>query len=419
MNPVNIAVIGSGGREHALCWKLSQSRHAKKVYALPGNGGIPNSVHISVNNFEGIEKFCSDNSISLIVVGPEVPLAEGIADYFRDTHINVFGPEMAAAALEGSKAFAKDFMRRYNVATASYNEVVARATAVDVINTMDGCVIKYDGLAAGKGVYVCNNRREALDALDDIKTIYGSDARLVIEELLAGDEISIIGITDGSSIQLLSPSQDHKQAYDGDTGPNTGGMGAFTPVSFADEKLMNEIQKDIIGPTMKGLRNEPFTFIGVVYFGIMVTANGPKLLEYNVRFGDPETEVILPALKSDLLEIILSCFNGTLSEQKLEFEQGFFVDLVLASGGYPGPYEKGKVITGMDTVSGDVMVFHAGTKKRDDDIVTAGGRVLNVVASAGSLDDAIQKVYREADKIHFDQKYNRTDIGKRKRVINE
>lgn len=416
MSRINVAVIGSGGREHAICWKLSKSPLAGAIYALPGNGGIPDSINIGVSDFEKIESFCIEKNIKLIVVGPEVPLVEGISDYFRDTDIKVFGPEKAAARLEGSKAFAKEFMRKYAVATASYNEVFAGA-AEDLLRSMQGCVIKFDGLAAGKGVYVCQNQSEALAALADIKMIYGPKARLVVEELLIGDEISVIGITDGCSIKLLSPSQDHKQAYDGDQGPNTGGMGAFTPVPFADDALMQSIHKDIVEPTMHGLQSEAFSFVGVVYFGIMVTKEGPKLLEYNARFGDPETEIILPALKSDLLEIILSCFDGTLKDKNLEFEEGYFIDLVLASGGYPGSYDKGKLIRGTESVSDETLVFHAGTIREDGKLVTSGGRVLNVVCSADTLDAAIQKVYAEADVIDFDKKYMRTDIGRRERVV--
>ncbi|MFW6366544.1 MAG: phosphoribosylamine--glycine ligase [Spirochaetota bacterium] len=414
---INIAIIGSGGREHALYWKVKQSKLAGNVYVLPGNGGIENSVSISVTDFGSIKAFCIENGISLIIVGPEVPLADGIGDFFSGTNISIFGPVKEAAQLEGSKTYAKEFMVKYGVATAPYTKCTGKHEAVLALEEMEECVIKYDGLAAGKGVFVCSSKAEAYDAVDQIEAHYGQNTPMVIEELLVGDEISIIGITDGESIRLLSPSQDHKQAYDNDEGPNTGGMGAFTPVPFADKALLTLIEERIVQPTMNGLKSEPYPFTGVIYFGIMVTADGPKLLEYNVRLGDPETEVIIPALKSDLLELILSCFDGTLDQKSPEFHPGYFVDVVLASGGYPGSYEKGKRITGIENLLDTTLLFHAGTKLQDDILQTDGGRVLNVVAHDDTLEGAIQKVYNEAGKILFDGKQNRTDIGRRKRIV--
>ncbi|MFW5808475.1 MAG: phosphoribosylamine--glycine ligase, partial [Spirochaetota bacterium] len=408
MSMINIAIIGSGGREHALYWKVKQSKLAGNVYVLPGNGGIENSVSISVTDFGSIKAFCIENGISLIIVGPEVPLADGIGDFFSGTNISIFGPVKEAAQLEGSKTYAKEFMVKYGVATAPYTKCTGKHEAVLALEEMEECVIKYDGLAAGKGVFVCSSKAEAYDAVDQIEAHYGQNTPMVIEELLVGDEISIIGITDGESIRLLSPSQDHKQAYDNDEGPNTGGMGAFTPVPFADKALLTLIEERIVQPTMNGLKSEPYPFTGVIYFGIMVTADGPKLLEYNVRLGDPETEVIIPALKSDLLELILSCFDGTLDQKSPEFHPGYFVDVVLASGGYPGSYEKGKRITGIENLLDTTLLFHAGTKLQDDILQTDGGRVLNVVAHDDTLEGAIQKVYTEAGKILFDGKQNRT-----------
>lgn len=415
---MNIAVIGSGGREHALVWKLSQSNQAEEIYCLPGNGGIANSVAIDVTDFEGIEKFCKEKKVELIVVGPEVPLAEGISDYFEDMDIKVFGPHKKAAVLESSKAFAKEFMTKYKVATAEFTRVSSLVDAKEVIQKFSGnCVLKYDGLAAGKGVYVCSSVDEATQGAEEIYSLYGADSVIVIEEKLIGDEISIIGITDGDTFKLLSPSQDHKQLLEGDQGPNTGGMGAYTPVPFANEKLLRTIEREIVNPTLIGIKSEFGTFKGVVYFGIMVTTAGPKLLEYNVRFGDPETEVILPALKSDLLEIILACFDGSLSETQLDFYNAFFIDVVLASGGYPKEYKKGLPISGLDSVD-DVMVFHAGTKKSDvGKVLTSGGRVINVVAKGSSFEEAFDKVYSECKKIAFDNVYYRKDIGKRNQVI--
>ncbi|HRX16895.1 MAG TPA: phosphoribosylamine--glycine ligase [Spirochaetota bacterium] len=415
---MNIVVIGSGGREHALCWKLKQSPLADEIFALPGNGGIPNSVDIDPFDFQAVEDFCKENDISLIVVGPENPLAAGITDYFTKKDIMIFGPDKAGAALEGSKIFAKEFMLKYGVATAGYHKITSSDQAEEVIDKYNGsCVLKYDGLAAGKGVYVCCSKEESSQAVDELLATYGNDANYIIEELLVGDEISIIGITDGKSIKLLSPSQDHKQLCENDEGPNTGGMGAFTPVPFANDKLLESIDNDIVKPTLHGIIKEGYNFKGIVYFGIMVTKNGPKLLEYNVRFGDPETEVLLPALKSDLLEIFLSCFDNTLDQKKVEFNEGYFVDVVLAAGGYPREYNKGDTISGLDQVSEDTLVFHAGTIKKDGNIITNGGRVLNVVCGGKSLDDAISKVYSECSKISFDNCYIRKDIGRREQIV--
>ncbi|MDP8202511.1 MAG: phosphoribosylamine--glycine ligase, partial [Candidatus Tenebribacter burtonii] len=344
---MNIAVIGSGGREHAVAWKLSQSNLADEVFVLPGNGGTENNINKNINDFEGILNFCRSRTIELIFVGPEDPLANGIVNYFADTPVKVFGPDKSGARLEGSKIFAKKFMQKYEVATAGYWEFDnccedVLNDAKDVVEKVSGkCVIKYDGLAAGKGVFVCSTEEEALTALKDIQQKYGEDASYLIEEKLIGDELSILAFTDGENYQLLQPSQDHKQLLDGDEGPNTGGMGAFCPVPFYNAELKKQIEADIIKPTMNGIKTEDFNYKGVVYFGLMITQTGLKLLEYNVRLGDPETEVVLPAMKSDMVELLLSCFDGTLKDYKMEFNDGYFVDVVLTSGGYPNEYKKG------------------------------------------------------------------------------
>jgi phosphoribosylamine--glycine ligase len=416
---MKIAVIGSGGREHAIAWKLEQSKLVEKVYVLPGNGGTDNNVNIDVNDFMAIKKFCIENLIDLLIVGPEDPLVNGIVDYFSDSTVKVFGPDKAAALLEGSKIFAKKFMQKYGVATADFWEFdnsneKSVLKAIALLKKLKGkCVIKFDGLAAGKGVFVCSDVMEAEAALKQINSKYGEAASFLIEEKLDGEELSILAVIDGENYQLLLPSQDHKQLLDGDKGPNTGGMGAFCPVPFYDEKLKSQIEKDVILPTMNGIRSEGFNYKGIIYFGLMITKTGPKVLEYNVRLGDPETEVVLPALKSDLLELILSCYNGTLKDFQMEFNSGYFVDVVLVSGGYPQSYQKGFPIKGIE--NNDDLVFHAGTKKIDGKIVTAGGRVLNVVAHGQSLEEAIRKVYNKVPEIFFDKIFYRKDIGRRRR----
>ncbi|MDA3812689.1 MAG: phosphoribosylamine--glycine ligase [Candidatus Cloacimonetes bacterium] len=420
---MNIAVIGSGGREHAIAWKLEQSELSDKIYVLPGNGGTENTVDVDINDYDMILNFCRHRTIALIFIGPEDPLAAGIVDYFADTPVKVFGPDKAGAQLEGSKIFAKKFMQKYGVATGAFQEF-GRAKKdccqqltifpKDTIKKMNGnCVIKYDGLAAGKGVFVCSKEEDALAALDEIHSKYGEDASYLIEEKLVGDELSILAFTDGEDYQLLLPSQDHKQLLEGDNGPNTGGMGAFCPVPFYNEELKKQIENDIIKPTLKGIKAEGFNYKGVIYFGLMITETGSKLLEYNVRLGDPETEVVLPALKSDLLKLILSCFDGTLKDYKMEFNNGFFVDVVLVSGGYPAEYKKGIPICGIK--EDQELIFHAGTKKENDRILTNGGRVLNIVAHGNMLNEAINKAYERVNDFYFEDMFFRKDIGRRKK----
>lgn len=411
---MKIAVIGSGGREHALAWKLAQSAQAEQVFVLPGNGGTENNIAIAPNDFFAIKDFCQKEGVELIVVGPEDPLANGIVDFFKASAIKIFGPDKAGARLEGSKIWSKQFMQRYGVATADFwitNEAdEIRQLALEADGKL---VVKFDGLAAGKGVFVCDSPLQVYEAVDTIRERYGQDAPMLFEKRLKGQELSVIGFTDGKTIRLLQPSQDHKAAFDGDQGPNTGGMGAFCPVPFCDDTLLAQIQKDVIAPTLHGLQAEKIDYHGVIYFGLMITEEGPKLLEYNVRFGDPETEVILPALESDLLQIILAAIEGKLEQTEMKFYPGFFVDVVLASGGYPGDYEKGKLIRGLENIADETLIFHAGTKKQEDEILTSGGRVLNVVSRGEYLASAIEKVYEECKKIHFDGMYYRSDIAKK------
>jgi len=412
---MNIAVLGSGGREHAIAWKLAESKSANKIYVIPGNGGTKHNVNINPIDFDKIKDFCIRNNIDLIFVGPEQPLAEGITDYFSDTEILVFGPDKNAARLESSKIFAKEFMKKYNVATAEFELSPEKINGL-IEKTNGKCVIKYSGLAGGKGVFVCSNKEEAYSAIDEIKEKYGKNAEYYAEELLIGQELSILGITDGSTIKLFMPSQDHKQLLNGDKGPNTGGMGAYTPVEFCDIDLLKEITKKVIMPTLNGIKKENFNYKGVIYFGLMITKDGPKVLEYNVRFGDPETQVILPSFKGDLLKLVLSALNGTLKDFQMDFTTDYFVNVVLASGGYPKSYEKGYQISGLDTLDKDTLVFHAGTKIDDEGkTITNGGRVLSIVAKDKTLSKAIEKVYKEVKKINFKNIYYRTDIGKRQK----
>lgn len=409
---MNIAVIGSGGREHALIWKLKQSNLAEKIFALPGNGGTDLNVAIDPSDTNALKAFCAKENIRLIVVGPEIPLTNGIVDAFKDSDVLVFGPDKEAAQLEGSKIFSKKFMQKHGVSTADFKAFTAKDDPIAMIKDHQGnVVVKYDGLAAGKGVYVCSNEAEAFKAVNDIKQKYGSESEYIIETKIYGQELSIIGITDGKAINCLLPSQDHKAVYDGDKGPNTGGMGAYCPAPLASEELLDKIDYDIILPTLYGMEEEGFNYKGVIYFGIMVDENGPKLLEYNVRFGDPETEVILPSLKSDLLDLILSSFDDTLSETEMEFYDEFFVDVVLTSGGYPASYEKGKEITGLEKLNDDTLCFHAGTKRDGDKLLTSGGRVLNIVCKNKSLEKAVSTCYEEIKKISFDKMAYRKDIA--------
>lgn len=416
---MKIAVIGSGGREHAIAWKFAKSVGWDNVFTLPGNGGIPNSHFVDIDDFSAIHNFCLEQDIELIFVGPEIPLSNGIVDYFRNTtKIQIFGPTKQAAQLEGSKIFAKKFMDKYGVATAPFKAFNTIQEGLQYAKIHNGnLVIKYDGLAAGKGVYVCSSIEEVELALTELNEKYGDEFPFLMEEKIIGDEISIIGFTDGKNIQLLQPSQDHKQLLDGDKGPNTGGMGAICPVPFYNDTLITEIRKTIIDPTLKGLQKEAFDYKGIIYFGLMISKTGPQLLEYNVRFGDPETEVLLPSLKSDLIDLIRACLDGTIDQFPISFNEGYFVDIVQVSGGYPKQYEKGFAIHGLEDVDKETLIFHAGTKKENGQIVTNGGRVLNIVTQASTLEKAIEKAYQEVPKISFKKHFYRKDIGQREYKI--
>lgn len=420
ITPEKIAIIGSGGREHALAWKFAKELHQNNVYTLPGNAGIPNSHPIDINDFEAIEAFCQAHDIYFIFVGPEAPLANGIVNFFQESKsgIKALGPGKVAAQLESSKIFSKKFMEKHAVATSPFQAFERISDAQPLIVKKEGnLVIKYDGLAGGKGVYVCNTVTEANEALEELRANYGEDCPFLIEDKIVGDEISIIGFVDSQGIQLLLPSQDHKQLNDGDKGPNTGGMGAFCPVPFWTEELKQLVQNTIVQPTFDGIQAENMYYKGVIYFGIMIGVDGPQLLEYNVRFGDPETEVLLPSLKTNLYSIVQACFSNSLALLPFEFNEGYFVDIVQVSGGYPKAYPRGYVIEGLDDVDEDTLVFHAGTALKNGKLVTNGGRVLNIVCQGNTLEEAIQKAYQDCAKITFKDQYYRKDIGQRKNIM--
>ena len=412
-----LLLLGSGAREHALAEKLT--RDGATVLVLPGNAGIPNSYpDVNPLDFEAVRAFAQAHGAKLIVVGPEAPLAAGITDFFAGSGIQVFGPTRLAAQLESSKVWSKDFMRRHGVATGqawvfrSDNVAAARAKAAELGGQV---VVKYDGLAAGKGVYVCSSLAEAEAAFDDLQTSYTGRFSFLLEEKLLGPEISIIGLTDGHVIKMLATSQDHKQLLAGDFGPNTGGMGAYCPVPFADGNVLAAIARDIIDPTLRGLQNEEFEFRGFLYFGIMLTPTGPKLLEYNARLGDPEAEVLLPALDSSLLALIEATLDGTLARQTVRQRPGAFVGVVLASGGYPAlKFPTGFPITGLDNLPAHTHAYHGATRRDEAGrLITNGGRVLVLTAHGNDLEEATARAYEACAHVNFQDAYFRPDIAQR------
>jgi len=414
---VNVLVIGSGGREHAIGWKLGQSDEVDTVFFAPGNGGTSNNVPISVDSLDDIVKFASEKDC-FTVVGPEAPLAMGIVDIFNEKGLKIFGPTKDAAQLESSKIWAKKFMKRNNIPTAAF-EVFNDATAAKeyVNETEHNVVVKADGLAAGKGVIVCNNKDEAKDAIDMMlvnKKFGDAGTNIIIEDRIDGVEASYIALSDGKKVIPMATSQDHKRVYDGDSGPNTGGMGAYSPTLAIDEVLSQKIQEKIIDKTITSLRNEGITFKGFLYAGIMLKDGEPYVLEYNVRMGDPECQPILMRMNSDLFQYLKACVNGTLEKMPpISWKNKSAVCVVLASKGYPESYPKGDEISGLDLMYDDAYVFHAGTKKQNKKIITNGGRVLGVTALGDTLESAIKSVYSISEKIFWENKYSRTDIGKK------
>ena len=415
---MNILVIGSGGREHALYWKLSESPQTEQIYAIPGNPGMGASAAIALDDHAAILRFVKEHEIGLVVVGPEVPLMNGLVDKLEAAGIRAFGPHANAAEIEGSKSFAKDLMKKYGIPTARY-EVFTAAEPARAYIRQEGApiVVKADGLAAGKGVIVAMTEQEALDAVDAIMEDHSfgdAGARVVIEEFMEGEEASLLAFTDGTTIRPMISAQDHKRAYDGDRGPNTGGMGTYAPAPVMTPEMTERAVEEILKPTIAAMAKEGRVYRGCLYLGLMVTADGPKVVEFNARFGDPETQVVLPLLDSDLVAIMCACADGTLADVPIRWKDGAAVCVVLASGGYPGHYDKGQEIHGLaDAEAMGALVFHAGTAMKDGKLVTNGGRVLGVVGRGADISSAVDAAYAAATKISFKDAYYRKDIAHR------
>ena len=415
---MNILVIGSGGREHALYWKLSESPQTEQIYAIPGNPGMGASAAIALDDHAAILRFAKEHEIGLVVVGPEVPLMNGLVDELEAAGIRAFGPRANAAEIEGSKSFAKDLMKKYGIPTARY-EVFTAAELARAYIRQEGApiVVKADGLAAGKGVIVAMTEQEALDAVDAIMEDHSfgdAGARVVIEEFMEGEEASLLAFTDGTTIRPMISAQDHKRAYDGDRGPNTGGMGTYAPAPVMTPEMTERAVEEILKPTIAAMAKEGRIYRGCLYLGLMVTADGPKVVEFNARFGDPETQVVLPLLDSDLVAIMCACADGTLADVPIRWKDGAAVCVVLASGGYPGHYDKGQEIHGLaDAEAMGALVFHAGTAMKDGKLVTNGGRVLGVVGRGTDISSAVDAAYAAATKISFKDAYYRKDIAHR------
>lgn len=421
---MNIAVLGSGGREHAICWALAKSPQCSTLYAVPGNGGTAaiaeNVAGLDICDAQAVRGFATDRNIDLVVIGPEAPLVAGVADALRDAGVATFGPDEQGAMLEGSKTYSKQFMVDNNLPTAKYGSFDSYQAAIDYAHQVGApLVVKADGLAAGKGVLICNDMEDVEEAITAcFDGVFGdAGATVVIEELLQGPECSLLAFVSNGVAQCMAPAQDHKRAFDGDTGPNTGGMGVYSPVPIVtDDEYASMI--DIMQRAAAATAREPFTndYRGVLYGGFMLTEDGPKLLEFNARFGDPETQVILPRLQTDLVDVMMAIAQGRPGDVALQWADEWVVCVVLASEGYPASYETGKVILGLDEVEAmdDVVVFHAGTSfNSDEELVTAGGRVLNVVAKGNSFEEAQQRAYDAVELINFEGKQYRSDIGAR------
>ena len=417
---MKILIIGSGGREHALAWKLKQSPRVTKIYCAPGNAGtaaLGENVAIGADNIAGLVSFAERENIDLPVVGPDDTLAAGVADAFEAARLRIFGPRAAAAQLESSKSFAKSFMRRHGIPTAESREFTDSEEALAYVRQSSfPLVVKADGLALGKGVIIADDLAEAEDAVHRsmvAKEFGEAGTKVVIEEFLTGVECSIHALIDGKNYLLFPDARDHKRAFDGNQGPNTGGMGTVSPSGTLDAALTERVRREVLDRFVEGLQKDGMTFRGMLFPGLMLTASGPKVLEFNCRFGDPETQVLLRRLQGDLLDLLEASLDGTLPSAQPIWDERTAVCVVLASGGYPGSYEKGREITGVEEANtlADVVVFHAGTKKADDRLVTNGGRVLGVTALGSDLTDARAKAYEAAERVAFDQKQFRTDIG--------
>lgn len=419
---MKVLVIGGGGREHAICWKIAQSPKVDELYCAPGNAGIAEfakCVNIGVMDFDKMAEFAKKEAFDLVVVGPDDPLAGGIVDVLEAAGLRVFGPRKNAAILEGSKAFSKDLMKKYGIPTAAYETFDSPEAALEYLETAPvPIVLKADGLALGKGVLICNTREEAKEGVKTLmldKQFGSAGDRIVIEQFMTGREVSVLSFVDGKTIKIMTSAQDHKRAKDGDQGLNTGGMGTFSPSPFYTEEVDQFCREHIYQATVDAMRAEGREFKGIIFFGLMLTAEGPRVLEYNARFGDPETQVVLPRMKNDIVDVFEACVDGTLDQIDLEFEDNAAVCVVLASDGYPVHYEKGYRITGLENFKDKdgYYVFHAGSKfDAEGNIVTNGGRVLGVTAKGATLKEARANAYKAAEWIDFGNKYMRHDIGK-------
>ncbi len=414
---MKILVVGGGGREHAIIWKLRQNSSIREIHCAPGNGGIGNiakCVPINATDIEALTEYAKNENFDLVIVAPDDPLYMGLVDKLTEQGMRAFGPTKLAAEIEGSKVYAKELMKKYDIPTAGY-EVFKDFNSAQAY--VKGCsypvVVKADGLALGKGVIICDTYEQADEALKTImvdKKFGDAGSRVVIEEFIEGPEVSVLSFCDGKTILPMASAQDHKRAFDGDKGPNTGGMGTFSPSPKYTPEIQKQVEETIIYPTVKALQSEGRPFKGIIFFGLMLTADGPKVLEYNARFGDPEAQVVLPRLKNDLLEIIEACIDGTLSEIELKWDERSAVCVVMASGGYPGSYKKGTPISGLSNVR-EAVVFHAGTQKENDSYYTSGGRVLGVTALGKDIKNARKTAYSEIKHINFEGAQYRTDIG--------
>ncbi|MCF6097693.1 phosphoribosylamine--glycine ligase [Thermovorax subterraneus] len=416
---MKVLVVGGGGREHALVWKIAQSPFVKKIYSAPGNAGISElaeCVDIKAEDIEKIADFAEKEGIDLTVVGPEAPLVEGIVDEFEKRKLKIFGPNKAAAQIEGSKVFAKNLMKKYGIPTAEYEVFDDYEKALRYVeDSKMPIVVKAEGLAAGKGVVVARTREEAKSAVKAMMKdgVFGkAGRRIVIEEFLEGREVTVMAFCDGKTAKIMESSRDYKRVFDGDEGPNTGGMGAVSPAYYYTDDVSEYVRENIIRKTLEAIEKEGAPFKGVLYAGLMLTSKGPKVLEFNCRFGDPETQSVLPRLNTDIVEIIVKALEGRLSETDIEWSKEKAVCVVLASGGYPGAFEKGKEVTGIEDAEKEgAVVFHAGTALKDEKVVTAGGRVLGVTALGKTEEEARDNAYRAASKIYFDGMHFRKDIG--------
>ncbi|AJP09920.1 TPA: phosphoribosylamine--glycine ligase [Clostridioides difficile] len=416
---MKILVVGGGGREHAICWKLSKEKNVEKIYCAPGNAGIANvaeCVNIGDTNIEELLKFAKENEIGLTIVGPEVPLVMGIVDEFEKEGLRVFGPNKKCAQLEGSKAFSKEFMIKHNIPTAKYKEYTNLEEAISEIDSFGyPVVIKADGLAAGKGVVIPENREDAIATLKEMmsdKKFGAAGDKIVIEEFLKGIETSILAFVDNDTIVPMASAKDHKKVNNYEQGPNTGGMGTFSPSEIYTEELANKVKETVLEKTLEGFKKDGLNFKGILFVGLMITEDGEKVLEYNVRFGDPETQSVLFRLETDLHEIMEAILDNKLKDIEINYSDDEAVCVMLTSGGYPDSYEKGKIITGLENLDDDIVVFHSGTKMFDGNLVTNGGRVIGITAKSTTVKDAAEKVYENIKKINFEGMHYRTDIGR-------